>query len=164
VTPFQSLERNYSSEPRLFASGARPVIPSIPGLATAGYLTNESVFDLNERPRRLLVIGGGPLGCELAQAFGRLGSQVTIVQDEPLFLSQEERDAAQILAEALSRDWGRYASQYRNRGVRANGTEKVAHLVSGAETATVTADEILVGTGRIPNLEGLHLGNRRRSL
>ena len=88
----------------LIATGARPMIPSIPGLAEAGYLTNENVFDLTDCPRRLLVIGGGPLGCELAQAFCRLGSQVTIVQDEPMFLRKEERDAAQILSEALARD------------------------------------------------------------
>src|SRR5205085_539053 len=66
----------------LIATGARPLIPSIPGLVEAGYLTHENVFDLTERPRRLLVIGGGPLGCELAQAFCRFGSQVTIVQKE----------------------------------------------------------------------------------
>jgi pyruvate/2-oxoglutarate dehydrogenase complex dihydrolipoamide dehydrogenase (E3) component len=70
----------------------------------AGYLTNETVFDLPERPRRLLVIGGGPLGCELAQAFCGLGSQVIIVQDDPTFLPKEERDAAQFLSEALARD------------------------------------------------------------
>lgn len=62
----------------LVASGARPKLPSIPGIAAAGYLTNENVFDLTACPRRLLVLGGGPLGCELAQAFCRLGSQVSI--------------------------------------------------------------------------------------
>src|SRR6185312_2693877 len=87
----------------LIATGARPDTPSIPGLVEAGYLTNESVFDLIELPRRILVIGGGPLGCELAQALCRFGSQVTIVQKEPMFLSHEERDAAQILSEVLAR-------------------------------------------------------------
>ena len=79
----------------VIATGARPDTPSIPGLAEAGYLTNENVFDLTELPRRLLVIGGGPLGCELAQAFCRFGAQTTIAQDMPLFLPKEERDAAQ---------------------------------------------------------------------
>ncbi len=83
----------------LIATGARPMAPSIPGLAETGYLTNENVFDLTECPRRLLVIGGGPLGCELAQAFCRLGSHVIIAQDDPMFLPREERDAAQILSD-----------------------------------------------------------------
>lgn len=65
----------------LIATGARPNTPSIPGLVEAGFLTNENVFDLTELPRRLLVIGGGPLGCELAQAFCRFGAQTIIAQD-----------------------------------------------------------------------------------
>src|SRR6058998_3543632 len=75
---------------RLIATGARPDTPSIPGLVEAGFLTNENVFDLTELPRRLLVIGGGPLGCELAQAFRRFGAQTTIAQALPLFLPKEE--------------------------------------------------------------------------
>ena len=88
----------------VIATGSRPATPSIPGLAETGYLTNENVFDLNELPRRLMVIGGGPLGCELAQAFCRFGAQTTIVQDWPLFLPAEERDAAQILSDSMARD------------------------------------------------------------
>ena len=88
----------------LIATGARPDTPKIPGLAEAGYLTNETVFDLAVLPKRLLVIGGGPLGCELAQAFCRFGARTTIAQDAPLFLPKEERDAAQLLSEALARD------------------------------------------------------------
>ena len=88
----------------MIATGARPDTPSIPGLVEAGFLTTENVFDLTELPRRLLVIGGGPLGCELAQVFCRLGAQTTIAQDMPLFLPKEERDAAQILSDAFARD------------------------------------------------------------
>src|SRR5262249_40325872 len=83
----------------LVATGARPDLPSVPGLPESGFLTNEDVFDLTELPRRLLVIGGGPLGCELAQAFCRFGSRTTIAQAMPLFLPGEERDAAQLLSE-----------------------------------------------------------------
>jgi len=86
----------------LIATGGQPDTPSIPGLAEAGYLTNENVFDLTELPRRLLVIGGGPLGCELAQAFGRFGAQTIIAQNNPTFLPREERDAAQILSDAFA--------------------------------------------------------------
>src|SRR6185436_6324565 len=88
----------------LIATGARPDTPSIPGLVEAGYLTNENVFDLTELPRRILVIGGGPLGCELAQALCRFGARTTIAQSLPLFLPGEERDAAQLLSDAFAHD------------------------------------------------------------
>jgi pyruvate/2-oxoglutarate dehydrogenase complex dihydrolipoamide dehydrogenase (E3) component len=141
----------------LIAAGARPVIPQIPGLVEAGFLTNETVFELNERPPRLLLLGGGPFGCELAQAFCRLGSHVTIVQDEPLFLSQEERDAAQILSEALARDGIDIHLNTQTVRVQNNGTEKLAELVSDDNRTTVAADAILVAVGRAPNVEGLNL-------
>jgi pyruvate/2-oxoglutarate dehydrogenase complex dihydrolipoamide dehydrogenase (E3) component len=83
----------------LIATGSRSMLPSVAGLAEAGFLTNETVFDLTTLPASLLVIGGGPLGCELAQAFCRFGCRTVIVHDEPLFLPKEERDAAQMVSE-----------------------------------------------------------------
>src|ERR1700726_812283 len=132
----------------LIATGSRPMIPSISGLAEAGYLTNENVFDLTELPRRLLVLGGGPLGCELAQAFCRLGSQVTIVQDEPMFLRQEERDAAQILSESLARDGVEIHLSTTVVAVRTAATgEKLVDLVCGDDKSTIAVDHILAGVG-----------------
>jgi pyruvate/2-oxoglutarate dehydrogenase complex dihydrolipoamide dehydrogenase (E3) component len=78
--------------------------PTIPGLDQAGYRTSASIFEMAALPKRLAVIGGGPLGCELAQAFCRLGSHVTIVQNDPKFLPREERDAAEILSRSMARD------------------------------------------------------------
>jgi pyruvate/2-oxoglutarate dehydrogenase complex dihydrolipoamide dehydrogenase (E3) component len=141
----------------LIAAGARPAIPQIPGLFEAGFLTNETVFELNECPPRLLVLGGGPFGCELAQAFCRLGSQVSIVQDEPLFLSQEERDAAQILSESLARDGVDIHLNTQTAGVQTRGAEKLVELLSDDNRTTVAADAILVAAGRAPNVEGLNL-------
>ena len=141
----------------LIATGARPKCPAIPGLPEAGYLTNESVFELTECPRRLLVIGGGPLGCELAQALARLGSQVTIVQDDPMFLGNEERDAAQILSDALARDGIAIHLNTQTVRVRVQGKEKIVDLVSDDTKTTVFVDEILVGVGSAPNVEGLNL-------
>ena len=141
----------------LIATGARPMVPSIPGLVAAGYLTYEGVFNLTDWPRRLLVIGGGPQGCELAQALCRLGSQVTIVQDEPMFLRQEERDAAQILSEVLARDGIDIHLNTQTVNVRVEGKLKLVDLVRDDDKQTVTADEILVGTGRVPNVEGMNL-------
>jgi len=139
------------------SSGARPRLPSIPGIAEAGFLTNENVFDLAECPRRLLVLGGGPLGCELAQAFSRLGSQVSIAQDEPMFLGNEERDAAQILSDALARDGIGIHLNSVAQNVRTQGNEKIVDLVSDDYKFTLTVDAILVGIGSAPNVEGMNL-------
>ncbi len=141
----------------LIATGARPDTPSIPGLVDAGFLTNENVFDLTDLPRRLLVIGGGPLGCELAQAFCRFGSQTIIVQDWPLFLPREERDAAQILSDAFARDGIEVRLNTRAVNVRVEGGQKLVDLVSDDYHSTVAVDAILTGTGRAPNVEGLNL-------
>jgi pyruvate/2-oxoglutarate dehydrogenase complex dihydrolipoamide dehydrogenase (E3) component len=141
----------------LIAAGARPAVPSIPGLDEAGYFTNENIFELTECPRRLVVIGGGPLGCELAQAFCRLGAQVSLVQDEPLFLGQEERDAAQILSEALARDGIDIHLNTQTTAVRTEGTRKLVDLLSDGNKSTVAADGILIAAGRAPNVQGMNL-------
>ena len=141
----------------LIATGARPKTPSIPGLVEAGYLTNESVFDVTELPRRLLIIGGGPLGCELAQAFCRFGAQTIIAQKWPLFLPREERDAAQILSDSFARDGIEVRLNSEVVNVRVDGGQKLVDLVSDDYRSTVAVDAILTGTGRAPNVEGLHL-------
>ena len=141
----------------LIATGARALIPDVAGLNEAGYLTNETVFDLVERPRRLLVVGGGPLGCELAQAFCRLGSHVIIAQDEPMFLPGEERDAAQLLSDSLARDGIDIRLNTTFESVRCEGTTKIATLTSADYKSTIECDEILVGAGRAPNVENLNL-------
>ncbi len=141
----------------LIATGARPQVPSIPGLCEAGYLTNETVFDLTALPRRLLVIGGGPLGCELAQAFCRLGARTTIVQKMPLFLDNEERDAAQILSDSFARDGIEVRLNTTAVAVRSENGEKHVDLVSDDYKNTVVVDAILTGIGRAPNVAGLNL-------
>jgi len=141
----------------MIATGARPDTPSIPGLVEAGFLTNENVFDLTELPRRLLVIGGGPLGCELAQVFCRFGVQTTIVQSQPLFLPKEERDAAQILSDAFARDGIEVRLNTEAVRVRVENGEKLVDLVSDDYKSTVAADAVLTGTGRVPNVDGLNL-------
>ena len=141
----------------MIATGARPDTPSIPGLVEAGFLTNENVFDLTELPQRLLVIGGGPLGCELAQVFCRFGARTTIAQDMPLFLPKEERDAAQILSDAFARDGIEVRLNTEAVRVRVEDGQKLVDLVSDDYKSTVAVDAILTGTGRLPNVEELNL-------
>jgi len=141
----------------LIATGARVLIPAIPGLSEAGYLTNENIFNLTECPRRLLVAGGGPLGCELAQAFCRFGAHVIIAQDNPTFLPKEERDAAQILSDSLAHDGVEIHLNTEVVAVRSEGGRKIVDLVSEDNKFSVEVDDIAVGAGRMANVEGLNL-------
>jgi len=141
----------------LIATGARAMTPPIPGLAEAGYLTNENVFNLTECPPRLLVMGGGPLGCELAQAFCRFGAHVIIAQNDPTFLPNEERDAAQVLSDALARDGVEIHLNTSAVAVRMEGARKIVDLASEDNKFSVSVDEILAGIGRAPNVENLNL-------
>lgn len=141
----------------IVATGARAKRPAIEGLASASYLTNETVFDLSMRPRRLMVVGGGPLGCELAQAFRRLGCEVVLAQQEPSFLPGEERDAAQILGNALAKDGVEIHLNSEVARVRAQGGRKTVDIVTAGDRFSVVVDEVLVGVGRAPNVGGLDL-------
>jgi pyruvate/2-oxoglutarate dehydrogenase complex dihydrolipoamide dehydrogenase (E3) component len=149
--------RDLRFDKALVTTGARPSPRMIPGLAEAGYLTYETVFELRARPARLLIMGGGPTGCELAQAFCRLGSHVTLVQDEPMFLRQEERDAAQILSSAFAREGMDIRLNTDVTSVSLDGASKVVALRSDDHESTVAVDEIFVGTGRVANVDGLNL-------
>ncbi|HEY8683278.1 MAG TPA: mercuric reductase [Rhodanobacter sp.] len=141
----------------MIATGTRPHVPTIPGLREAGFLTNANVFNLTELPPRLLVIGGGPVGCELAQAFRQLGARVTIVQDKPLFLEREERDAAQILSDAFARDGIEVRLNTEVTAVRMQNGHKLVDLISADYRSTIEVDAILTGVGRAPNVQGLGL-------
>jgi pyruvate/2-oxoglutarate dehydrogenase complex dihydrolipoamide dehydrogenase (E3) component len=109
------------------------------------------------QPQSLLVIGGGPLGCELAQVFARFGSRTLISHSEALFLPQEERDAAQMVSDALARDGVEIHLNSTATQVRMEGGQKVVELVNDGNTATTRVDEILTGIGRVPAVQGLDL-------
>ena len=141
----------------MIATGSRSMLPTIPGLAQAGCLSNETVFDLTALPASLLVIGGGPLGCELAQALARFGCRTVIAHKEPLFLPKEERDAALLLAEALARDGVEIHLNTEAVNVRVEGGKKIVETVNDGVVATIVVDEILTGIGRVPAVAGLNL-------
>ena len=139
------------------ATGARAVTLPIEGLKEAGALTNETVFSLTERPDRLAVIGAGPIGCELAQAFQRLGSQVTVLEMMPQILGREDQDAAKIVQAQMERDGVQFILGCKTNRVTVEGSDKVIHIEVDGKEETVRADEILIGVGRTPNVEGLNL-------
>ncbi len=141
----------------VIATGTRPAHPKIEGLAEAGFLTNETVFSLTERPRRLAVIGGGPIGCELAQAFRRLGSEVTLFHNASHILNREDSDAAEIIQQSFIRDGIRLILNCKTTRVEKKNGEKVIHIECGGKKDEIAVDEILVGAGRAPNVEGLNL-------
>jgi pyruvate/2-oxoglutarate dehydrogenase complex dihydrolipoamide dehydrogenase (E3) component len=141
----------------IIATGARPRPSNIPGLEKIGYLTSESIFGLTQLPKRLGVIGGGPLGCELAQAFCRLGSWVTIVQNDPKFLPQEERDAAELLSMSMSRDGVETRLNTTVVGARMESGAKLLDTVNDDLKYSIAVDEVMLSIGRVPNVEDLGL-------
>jgi pyruvate/2-oxoglutarate dehydrogenase complex dihydrolipoamide dehydrogenase (E3) component len=145
----------------VIATGGRATAPPIPGLADVPYLSNETLFWLTERPARLIVLGGGPIGCEMAQAFARLGSRVTVLEVMPHVLPREDADAAALVQRQLMLDGVTLELGVKIREVRQRGADVVATIErpgpGDAETIHVTADRILVAAGRAPNIEDLDL-------
>ena len=142
----------------VIATGARATAPSIPGLADIPYLTNENVFSLTELPERMGVIGGGPIGVELAQAFARFGSQVTLFETSDHILSREDTDAAKTIDRQLRADGVTILanSHIQQLNPAANGSVMVTGTSQG-DPYDVCVDKILVAAGRTPNTSGLNL-------
>lgn len=141
----------------VIATGARPAAPPIPDLAEGGYLTNETVFSLTERPAAVAVIGGGPVGCEMAQALRRLGCEVTLFHKTGHLLDREDADAAAILQERFLREGIRIVTGGEVRRVRPEAHWKVVRFAASGREEEIAVDAILVATGRAPNVEGLGL-------
>jgi len=142
----------------VIATGGRPTAPPIPGLVDAGYLTNETVFELTALPASLAVIGAGPIGCELAQAFARFGAEVTLLDMAEQVLTREDRDAAAIVQEALVRDGVQLELGVKIQKVTGGaGSPVTIEVERDGATRTVTAERLLVAAGRKPNVEGLGL-------
>lgn len=138
-------------------TGARAAKLPIPGLDEAGFLTNETVFSLTDLPKRLAVVGGGPIGSELAQCFARFGSEVTLIEKHERILPKDDAEAAQRVQKAMQRDGVRFFFNTQIEKIERAEQEKVFHLKQNAETHELRADEILLGVGRQPNVESLDL-------
>jgi pyruvate/2-oxoglutarate dehydrogenase complex dihydrolipoamide dehydrogenase (E3) component len=138
-------------------TGGRPSTPPIPGLQEAGYLTNETVFSLTSLPTRLAVIGAGPIGSELAQAFARFGSQVYLIETMHGIMPNEEREAADIVEQSMVRDGIQLLCCGRDLKVSKTDEGKGLTVDSHGRHYDITVSEILVSAGRSPNVEGLRL-------
>jgi pyruvate/2-oxoglutarate dehydrogenase complex dihydrolipoamide dehydrogenase (E3) component len=139
------------------ATGARAARLEIEGLEEVGYLTNETVFSLTERPRRLALIGGGPLDCELAQAFRRLGCEVALFHRGDRILKKEDADAAGILQNVFIWEGIQLMLDCHVQRVVKTSEGKTIYFTCSGQEKAIAVDEILVGVGRVPNVEGLNL-------
>lgn len=139
------------------ATGARATALPIEGLSEAGFLTNETLFNLTERPRRIAAIGTGPIGCEMAQALARLGCEVTVLEIAPQVLPREDKDAAEIVQAALARDGVRFLFNCKTERVSVRDGAKVIDVEVDGTRQSIIVDEILIAVGRQPNVENMGL-------
>ncbi|GCE03045.1 dihydrolipoyl dehydrogenase family protein [Dictyobacter aurantiacus] len=152
-------DKNITSRYTLIATGSRPAIPALPGLAEIGFLTNETVFDLTRLPSSLIVLGGGPVGVEMAQALARLGTRVTIVQRAPQLLPREEPEIAETLADLLRADGITIYTKAQALQISQHDGQKRLSIQQDEQTLLLEAEEVLVATGRRPNVAGLELAS-----
>jgi pyruvate/2-oxoglutarate dehydrogenase complex dihydrolipoamide dehydrogenase (E3) component len=138
----------------VLATGAEPAMPPIPGLADVDPLTSETLWSLTERPQRLLVLGGGAIGCELAQAFARLGSETTIVEALPRLIAREDEDASEMMRAGLAADGVTIITGFAVSSFSRDDQSRLAHLADGR---TVAFDRVLVAVGRRPRTRGFGL-------
>jgi len=137
----------------LICTGAHPFVPPITGLDTTSYLTYQNIWDLNILPKHLAVIGGGPIGCELAQSFHRLGSRVTLLQGSDNLLPHDDKDASRTLAEVFRNEG--IDLRFKSSVERTWQTGSDIHLTTDGEE--LVCDALLVATGRRPNVDGLDM-------
>ncbi|GAB4264178.1 MAG: mercuric reductase [Candidatus Promineifilaceae bacterium] len=141
----------------VIATGSRAATLPIPGLAESGFLTNETFFELTEQPKRLAVIGAGPIGAELSQAMQRFGTQVTLFDILPQVLGREDAEAAAIVQKQMACDGIHLRLGAAIQQITTGPEGKVIHYTLDGEETAVTVDEILLAVGRRPNVEGLNL-------
>ena len=153
--------RRLSARAIVLATGAAPFVPPLPGLDEVGYLTSDTMWEAfktrDQAPRRLIVLGGGPIGCELSQAFARLGSGVTQIEMAPRLMMREDEDAAEEVRAALERDGVRVLTGHKALRCGVNEGEKWIEVGADGQTRRIAFDDLLVAVGRAPRLTGYGL-------
>ena len=158
-------QRHLSARSIVVAAGARPFVPPIPGIEEVGYLTSDTLWELRELPRRLVVLGGGPIGAELAQAFARLGAQVTQVEMLPRILAREDPEVSALVTERFRAEGIEVLTAHQAKRCLVEDGERIliAEPVTAAdgeqvvETKRIAFDALLVAVGRVANLSGYGL-------
>src|SRR5690606_38855256 len=138
----------------IIASGASPLVPPFPGLEQIDYLTTETLWKIRGNPGRLLILGGGPIGCELAQSFARLGTRVTQVEMLPRILPREDGDAADLVAKALRRDGVALLLGHKAERFAVEGDDKVLYAEHEGQSVRLEFDQVLIAIGRKANTDG----------
>ncbi|WP_407330422.1 dihydrolipoyl dehydrogenase [Enterovibrio sp. 27052020O] len=141
----------------VIATGARPLVPGIPGLQEVNYLTSDNVWELQELPKKLLVLGGGPIGAELAQSFSRLGSNVTLVEMADQLLIREDADAAELVVKGLTEDGVNILLGHKATRFEKDGDRQRAYLDKNGEEVVVEFDHVMLALGRVANTKGFGL-------
>jgi pyruvate/2-oxoglutarate dehydrogenase complex dihydrolipoamide dehydrogenase (E3) component/uncharacterized membrane protein YdjX (TVP38/TMEM64 family) len=141
----------------VIAAGARPVVPPLPGIDEVGYLTSDTLWGLRELPRRLVVLGGGPIGCELAQAFARLGSQVTQVEMAPRLMLREDEDVSSFAQAALESDGVAVLTGHRALRCEKGGDDRFIVVAADGQEKRLPFDALLCAVGRVARLQGYGL-------
>ncbi len=150
-------ERTLTSRSIIVATGAEPFVPPIPGLDQVDYLTSDNLWQLRQLPKRLVVLGGGPIGCEMTQAFVRFGAQVTQVEMGPRLMSREDADVADFVRERFEAEGVRVLTEHAAREVQVNGGEKILVCEHGGERVELPFDALLVAVGRRARTTGFGL-------
>ena len=164
VSPWEvEIVRNDGGRERLsarsivIATGARPFVPPIPGIDQVGYLTSDTVWELRQLPRRLLVLGGGPIGCELTQAFARCGARVTQVQHGPRIMVREDPEVSELVMQRFRAEGIAVLVNHEAREFVIEDGEKVLIAEHRGEKVRIPFDTLLVAVGRVANISGYGL-------
>ena len=157
ITAADGTTRVLSTRAIVVATGARPFVPPLPGLEQSGYRTSDTLWDLREQPRRLVVLGGGPIGCELAQCFARLGSTVTQVEMAPRIMIREDEEVSAFARERLEADGVAVLTGHKALRCDSDSEGKFIVVETGGAEKRIGYDLLLVAVGRVARLEGFGL-------
>lgn len=138
----------------VIAAGARPFVPPIPGLDDVGYLTSDNVWNLRKKPKRLVVLGGGPIGCELAQAFARLGIEVTQVEMLPRIMMREDSEVSALVTAQFRQEGISVLVEHKAKSVIVENGEKILIAEHDGKEIRIAFDEVLLAIGRVANISG----------